>query len=87
MHSAPPELTSQPTTALAPSGASATGSMKMPEPIIVPTTRAAVIHRPICWCRFPGLHRRGIARLPGDDQQLAETASFPIINVRHIVLR
>src|ERR1700722_3183791 len=47
MARAPTLLRIHPTMALTPSGASATGSMKMPDPIIVPTTRALVIQMPI----------------------------------------
>ena len=47
MHSAPVLLTIQAITALAPKGASDIGRMKIPEPIIVPTTRAPVIQLPI----------------------------------------
>ena len=49
MHNAPTLLMIQPMIALGPSGASATGSMKMPAPIIVPTTSALVIQMPILW--------------------------------------
>src|SRR5580698_7221687 len=47
MARAPTLLRIHPTMALTPSGASATGSMKMPDPIIVPTTSALVIQMPI----------------------------------------
>src|SRR5436309_3098352 len=47
MHKAPALLTNHAATALAPSGARETGSMKMPAPIIVPTTKAPVIQKPI----------------------------------------
>lgn len=47
MQSTPPPLTSQPMRALRPSGARLTGSMKIPDPMIVPTTSAVVIHIPI----------------------------------------
>lgn len=51
MHIAPVLLTIQPTIAFAPRGASETGSMKIPEPIIVPTTMALVSQIPMefCW--------------------------------------
>ena len=45
--SAPTLLMIHPKMAFAPSGASDTGSMKIPDPIIVPTTKAEVIHMPI----------------------------------------
>ena len=47
MQITPTPLITQPISALGPSGARLTGSMKMPEPMIVPTTIALVIHRPI----------------------------------------
>ncbi len=46
MHRAPTLLITQPAIALMPSGASATGSRKMPAPIIDPTTIALVIQMP-----------------------------------------
>ena len=52
MQMTPMPLISQAIRALAPSGASATGSMKMPEPMIVPTTSALVIQMPIV-CGLP----------------------------------
>ena len=47
MQSTPIPLTTQPISALRPSGARATGSMKMAAPMIVPTTSAQVIQKPI----------------------------------------
>src|SRR5947209_20524712 len=46
MASAPKMLTTQPITALMPSGPRLTGNMKMPDPIIEPTTSPPVIHTP-----------------------------------------
>ena len=50
-HSAPPIVITQPMSAFGPSGARLTGSRKMPEPMIVPTTSALVIQRPSCRLR------------------------------------
>ena len=49
MHKTPAPLISQPIKAFAPSGARLTGSMKMPAPMMVPTTSADVIQMPMSW--------------------------------------
>jgi hypothetical protein len=43
---APVVLTSQPTTLMPPYNASEAGSRKIPDPIMLPTTRAVLVHRP-----------------------------------------
>src|SRR6185369_611096 len=62
MHMAPNPLTTQPIRALGPSGARLTGSMKMPAPMMLPTTSAVVIHMPI----LPSLSLAMLALPRGD---------------------
>lgn len=53
--SAPNPDAIQPKNDMPPNGASAAGRIKIPEPIILPTTSEVTIQNPICFCEFVGI--------------------------------